>query len=38
MCNFVIHETPNQQKCPPLPGCDEQTTPSVYYIDNVLIK
>lgn len=30
-------QTPNQEKCPPLPGCDERIEPSVYYIDNVRI-
>jgi hypothetical protein len=36
--NLPNRQTPNQQKCPPLPGCDEQISPSVYNIDNVLIK
>ena len=30
-------QTPNQEKCPPLPGCDERIEPSVYRIDNVRI-
>lgn len=29
--------TPNQEKCPPLPGCDERVSPSVYLVDNVRI-
>lgn len=30
-------QTPNQEKCPPLPQCDERTAPAMYLIDNVHI-
>ena len=30
-------QTPNQEKCPPLPGCDERISPAMYLIDNVHI-
>ncbi len=30
--------TPNQDQCPPLPGCDEQIAPARYLIDNVKIN
>ena len=29
--------TPNQEKCPPLPGCDERIAPAMYIIDNVRV-
>lgn len=29
--------TPNQDPCPPLPGCDKRTSPATYLIDNVTI-
>ncbi|SFG41114.1 hypothetical protein [Prevotella sp. KH2C16] len=31
-------QTPNQEPAPPLPGCDEPTTPSRYAVDNVNIR
>jgi len=30
--------TPNQKAMPPLPGCDEQTAPARYLVDNVVIE
>lgn len=35
--NLPNRNTPNQEACPPLPGCDERTAPSMYLIDNVHI-
>ena len=29
--------TPNQEACPPLPQCDERTTPTTVWVDNVRI-
>ena len=29
--------TPNQEACPPLPQCDERTTPTTVWVDNVHI-
>lgn len=36
--NLPDRQTPNQEKCPPLPGADERTTPATYTIDNVAIR
>lgn len=35
--NLPNRQTPNQEKCPPLPSCDERITPAMYLIDNVHI-
>lgn len=31
-------QTPNQDPAPPLPGCDDPAPPSLYRIDNIVIK
>ena len=31
-------QTPNQDPCPPLPGCDERVAPTTILIDNVKVK
>jgi hypothetical protein len=35
--NLPNRNTPNQDKCAPLPGCDERMPAAVYWIDNVEI-
>jgi hypothetical protein len=36
--NLPNRQTPNETQDPPLPGADEQTPPTIFYIDNVRIK
>jgi len=36
--NLPDRQTPNQDKCPPLEGCDEKVATSVYHVKNVRIR
>lgn len=36
--NLPDRNTPNQEPCPPLPGCDEPVPTASYLIDNVVIR
>ncbi len=36
--NLPNRQTPNETNDPPLPGCDEQTAPTLFYIDDVRLS
>ena len=36
--NLPDRTTPNETKDPPLPGADEQTAPTIFYVDDVVVK
>ncbi len=36
--NLPNRQTPNETNDPPLPGCDEQTSPTLFYIDDVRLS